>query len=152
MQDCNRVHVIENSFVTLKHVPASSVAVFMARVGCGMHVICEQTGLITDDRDSRDWEVPLFLGRAVFYSIRSLLTSQRMSVCCLTFNWKYEPCIPRARGGVIGWAIMLQAGRSRVRYPMRSLDFLIVLILQPHNGPSLDSASNRNENQESSWG
>jgi hypothetical protein len=34
-----------------------------------------------------------------------------------------------ARGSVVGWGTMLQAGRSRVRFPMRSLDFLIVLIL-----------------------
>jgi hypothetical protein len=46
---------------------------------------------------------------------------------------------------------MLQAGRSRVRFPMRSLDFLIDLIL-PQYGPGVDSASNRNEYKESSWG
>jgi hypothetical protein len=40
---------------------------------------------------------------------------------------------------------MLQAGRSRIRFPMRSLDFSIDLILQPHYGPGVDSASNRNE-------
>jgi hypothetical protein len=27
------------------------------------------------------------------------------------------------RGIVVGWGTMLQAGRSRVRFPMRSLDF-----------------------------
>jgi hypothetical protein len=34
-----------------------------------------------------------------------------------------------ARGKVDGWGTMLQAGRSVVRFPMRSLDFLIDLIL-----------------------
>jgi hypothetical protein len=34
---------------------------------------------------------------------------------------------------------------------MRSLDFSIDQI-QPHYGPGVDSASNRNEYQESSWG
>jgi hypothetical protein len=34
-----------------------------------------------------------------------------------------------ARGSVVGWDTMLQAGRSRVRIPMRSLDFSIDLIL-----------------------
>jgi hypothetical protein len=29
------------------------------------------------------------------------------------------------RGSVVGWDTMLQAGRSRVRFPIRSLDFLI---------------------------
>jgi hypothetical protein len=27
------------------------------------------------------------------------------------------------RGSVVGWSTMLQAGRSRIRFPMRSLDF-----------------------------
>jgi hypothetical protein len=33
-----------------------------------------------------------------------------------------------AHGSVVGSGTMLQAGRSRVRFPMRSLDFLIDLI------------------------
>jgi hypothetical protein len=33
------------------------------------------------------------------------------------------------RGSVVGWGTMLQAGRSRVRFPMKSLDFSIDLIL-----------------------
>jgi hypothetical protein len=47
---------------------------------------------------------------------------------------------------------MLQDSRSPVRFPMRSLDFFFQLTysLQPHHGPGLDSASNRNEYQESS--
>jgi hypothetical protein len=40
---------------------------------------------------------------------------------------------------------MLQAGSSRVRFPMRSLDFSVDLIL-----PGVDSVSNRNEYHESS--
>jgi hypothetical protein len=47
---------------------------------------------------------------------------------------------------------MQQAGRSRVRFPMRSLHCSIDLILQPHYGPPVDSASNRNEYQESFCG
>jgi hypothetical protein len=48
---------------------------------------------------------------------------------------------------------MLQAGRSRVRFPLWSLDFFqLTLYLQPHYGSGVDSASNRNEYQESSWG
>jgi hypothetical protein len=35
-----------------------------------------------------------------------------------------------ARGSVDGWDTVLQAGRSRVRFPMRSLDFSIDLILR----------------------
>ena len=33
------------------------------------------------------------------------------------------------RGGSVGWATALQAGRSRVRFPMMSLEFVIDLIL-----------------------
>jgi hypothetical protein len=43
---------------------------------------------------------------------------------------------------------MLQAGRSRVRIPMR-WNFSS---FQPHYGPGVDSASNRNGYQEHSWG
>jgi hypothetical protein len=45
---------------------------------------------------------------------------------------------------------MLQVGRSRVRLPMRLI--LSVYLIQPHYGPGVDWASNRNEYQESSWG
>jgi hypothetical protein len=47
---------------------------------------------------------------------------------------------------------MLQAGRSRDRIPMRLLDFSIDLTFQRHYGHGVDSASNRNEYQEFSWG
>jgi hypothetical protein len=47
---------------------------------------------------------------------------------------------------------MLQAGRTRVPFPMRSLDFSIDLILAANHGSWVDSASNRNEYQEFSWG
>jgi hypothetical protein len=46
---------------------------------------------------------------------------------------------------------MLQAGRPPVRVSIRWI-FSIHLIFQPHYGPGLDSASNRDEYQESSWG
>jgi hypothetical protein len=62
------------------------------------------------------------------------------------FIWKAG-----ARGSVVGWGTMLQAGRSRDRIPMRWI-FSIYLIFQPHYGPGVDSASNRNENQEYFWG
>jgi hypothetical protein len=34
-----------------------------------------------------------------------------------------------ARGNVVGWGTMRQAGSSRVRFPVRSLDFSIDLII-----------------------
>jgi hypothetical protein len=52
-----------------------------------------------------------------------------------------------ARGGVVGLGIMLQAGRSRFRFPMRSLDSSIDLVLSAALWPWVDSASIRNEYQ-----
>jgi hypothetical protein len=46
---------------------------------------------------------------------------------------------------------MLQAGRSPVRFSIRSLDFSIDLI-QPHYGSGVDSTLNRNEYQDLPWG
>jgi hypothetical protein len=47
---------------------------------------------------------------------------------------------------------MLQAARSRDRIPMKSLDFFNWRKpFQPHYGPGVDSATNRNEYQNSSW-
>jgi hypothetical protein len=39
------------------------------------------------------------------------------------------------RDSVVGWGIMLRAGRWRVRFPIRSLDFSIDLILQAAQWP-----------------
>jgi hypothetical protein len=78
--------------------------------------------------------------------------------CCYNLMRNaYSTIIPHlwlcgARGSVVGWGTMLQAGRSRVRFPMRSLDFSIYLTFQPPQYvPGVDSVSNRNEYQEFSW-
>ena len=48
---------------------------------------------------------------------------------------------------------MLQVGRSRVRFPMVSLEFFIdIKSFRPNYGPGVDSASNRNEYQENFLG
>jgi hypothetical protein len=57
-----------------------------------------------------------------------------------------------ASGSVVGRGTLLQAGRSRIRIPIMSLDFLIYLILPAAYGPGVDSAYNRNEYQEYFWG
>jgi hypothetical protein len=53
----------------------------------------------------------------------------------------------RARCSVVFWGITLLAGRSRVRFPMRSLNLSIGLILSAALWPWTDSMSNRNEYQ-----
>jgi hypothetical protein len=55
-----------------------------------------------------------------------------------------------ARGSVVSWGTMLQAGRSQFPVPMRLLDFFN--LPQAHCGRSVDSDSNRNQYQKSSWG
>jgi hypothetical protein len=58
-----------------------------------------------------------------------------------------------ARGSLVGWGTVLQAGRSRVRFPMMSLDFFNLPNSSSRTyGPGVNSASNKNEYQGSSWG
>jgi hypothetical protein len=57
-----------------------------------------------------------------------------------------------ARGSVVAWSTVLQAEWSQVWFPMRSLEFWMDLILPAALGPGVDSACNRNEYQEYSWG
>jgi hypothetical protein len=50
-----------------------------------------------------------------------------------THSWNVIFCIPikanGARGGAVGWGTALQAGRSRIRFPMLSLEFFIDIIV-----------------------
>jgi hypothetical protein len=47
----------------------------------------------------------------------------------------------------VGWGTALQVGRTRVRFPMVSLEFFIDVIISTALCPGIDSASNRNEYQ-----
>jgi hypothetical protein len=74
-------------------------------------------------------------------------------VCVCVCEWVWV-CVGGARDSVVAWGNLLQAGRLRVRVPMRSLDFFSSCPIPSNRDMALvvDSASNRNEFQESSWG
>jgi hypothetical protein len=65
--------------------------------------------------------------------------------------WRNK-CIYGALGSVPGWDSMLKVWKSLVRFQMLLFFFQLTESFQPHYGPGLDSASNRNEYQETSWG
>jgi hypothetical protein len=89
---------------------------------------------------------PIYLQLALIWALSSIYTH---------FAHTVHLCVPSilmgARGSVLGWGTLLQAGRSRVRFQMRCT-FPIDLFLPAALWPGVDSASNRNEYQESSWG
>jgi hypothetical protein len=57
-----------------------------------------------------------------------------------------------AHGGALGWGTALEPGRSQVRYLTVSLEFLIYVILPAALWPWVNSASNKDEYRETSWG
>jgi hypothetical protein len=57
-----------------------------------------------------------------------------------------------ASGSAVGWDTMLQDGRPRVRFTVKSLHFSIYQNFPTALWPWIDSASKANEYQESSWG
>jgi hypothetical protein len=76
-------------------------------------------------------------------------------------TWCFRECsscfgifhVVRAKvpGGAVGWGTVLQTERSRVRFPMESLEFFSEFF-RSHCGPGVHSACNRNEHQDLSWG
>ena len=56
--------------------------------------------------------------------------------------------IIRGLGWRSGQGAGLLVGRSRVRFPVVSLDFLVTYSFRPYNGPGVDSAPSENEYQE----
>ena len=62
--------------------------------------------------------------------------------CCWSDLLKIGRTWSGARGGAVGWDTALQAGRSRVRFPMVSLEFFFD-IFPAALWPGVDSASNK---------
>ena len=62
---------------------------------------------------------------------------------CVKCHTYIYTCFGTDRGGAVGWGTALQVRRSRVRFPMLSLESFWA-----HYGPGVDSASNRNEYRE----
>jgi hypothetical protein len=67
-----------------------------------------------------------------------IFSSPFLHLVLLSFLFNIILCMPHhlnflllwgERGSVIGWGTMLQAGRSRVWFPTKSLDFSMDLIL-----------------------
>jgi hypothetical protein len=67
-----------------------------------------------------------FVLRFMHLELRRGEPSQRLHSDHLPYAFYF---IRPARGSVVGWGTMLQDGRSRVRFPMRLLDFSMDLIL-----------------------
>jgi len=81
--------------------------------------------------------------------IAGTLSSFNVLYCIFPgFDFLYCTIVLGVRGGAVGLSTALQTGRSRVPFPMVSLEFFIDIILRPHYGRGVDSASNRNEYQE----
>jgi hypothetical protein len=57
------------------------------------------------------------------YKLFAHVTEPVLTSCNSVYNKCSSWLSLGERGSVVGWGAMLQAGRSRVRFPMRSLDF-----------------------------
>ena len=88
--------------------------------GAGVHDFGEEkifTKLVTECDNPDEWVSPV-------------IVSSNLENLCLKIG---------VRGGAVGSGTALQAGMSRVRFPMLSLEFFIDIILPD----AVDSASNR---------
>jgi hypothetical protein len=85
-----------------------------------------------------NWQLSfLLVSRLRMYGFISTAPHIFMTLCLsaaiislLHFNIVLPSTCKGARCSVVGWGIMLRAGRSRFRFPMMSLGFSIILILR----------------------
>jgi hypothetical protein len=119
----------------------------MMRSDCGLLVYCTGQLYVTYARMQTHYQlITTLIKRCSFYQCRYFLSDTavfRTIVICIfreKYLWNNENIFYTSRVNVVGWPIMLPAGRSQTRIPM------LYWIIQ------LTSASNRNEYQESSWG
>jgi hypothetical protein len=120
--------VIKNS--VLWHIMPCSLLEVNWRVGgtCYLHL---QGWIISISFNSRFWVTchlhlqgrtqPRLLAYTVAEHTVGRVKFEKIKLSLFAIAWR------EARGSVVGWGTMLQAGRSRVRFPMRSLHPLIAL-------------------------
>jgi hypothetical protein len=78
---------------------------------------------------STDFDSTCGYRTSVQRALSSLHNLNRSKISRPNTGTRNEIYFHRARGSVVGWGTMLQAGRSRVRFPVKSLDFSIDPIL-----------------------
>jgi hypothetical protein len=82
------------------------------------------------------WYLPTRLHDDTSHMTEIFFQSLYLNRCFIKVWIQMSICIFRgARGSVVFWGTMLQAGRSRVRFPTRSLHFSIYLILPATQWP-----------------
>jgi hypothetical protein len=89
-----------------------------------------------------------FINCYIYVSSNKIYKLQETSLGIWAIHYRVQERI-----SIVGWGTMPQVARSWVRFLTGSLFFFhFTQSFQPHYGPGVNSASNRNEYQGSSWG
>jgi hypothetical protein len=120
--------------------PADSIAA-LGRIVCAHIFITSQSALTPTacySASANPWteiiqdNVPHLSHRTVCercWEARTNMTGNWLCFFSITILCDYSLSLGHAAGGAVGWGTALQAGRSRVRFPMVSLEFFIDMIL-----------------------